>query len=134
VTIHSDIAQAVKEAVAEALALEEDEVTSDAAITADLGAESIDLLDVLFRIERATGVKLEAADLADYIQGGIPDEIFGDDDGKVSETGLAQLKRVMPQIDEPALAGELEAERVIDLFTVSNLVELVSQRGAVASA
>ena len=133
-TTQTDIAQAVQEAVAEALALEEDEVTSDAAITADLGAESIDLLDVLFRIERATGVKLEAADLADYIQGGIPDEVFGDDDGKVSETGLAHLKRVMPQIDESALAGELEAERVIDLFTVANLVELVSQRGAVASA
>ena len=133
-TTQTDIAQAVQEAVAEARALEEDEVTSAAAITADLGAESIDLLDVLFRIERATGVKLEAADLADYIQGGIPDEVFGDDDGKVSETGLVQLKRVMPQIDESALAGELEAERVIDLFTVANLVELVSQRGAVASA
>jgi len=134
VTFNTDIEQAVKEAVAEALALEDDEVTPDAAITAELGAESIDLLDVLFRIERATGVKLEAADLADHIQGGIPDEVFGDDDGTVSATGLAQLKRVMPQIDESALVGQLDAERVIDLFTVANLVELVHQRGAVASA
>ena len=133
-TIHSDIEQAVKEAVAEALALEDDEVTSDATITADLGAESIDLLDVLFRIDRTTGVKLEAADLAEYIQGGIPDEEFGDDDGHVSAVGIAHLKAVMPQIDAASLAGTLDAERVIDLFTVANLVELVVRRGAVTPA
>jgi acyl carrier protein len=134
VTIQNEIDQAVKDAVAEALALDEHEVTADATITADLGAESIDLLDVLFRIERATGVKLEAADLADYIQGGIPDEEFGDDNGKVSDVGIAQLEQVMPQIDASALVGQLDAERVIDLFTVANLVELVVRRGAVTSA
>jgi acyl carrier protein len=134
VTIHSDIEQAVKDAVAEALALEDDEVTPDATITADLGAESIDLLDVLFRIDRTTGVKLEAADLAEYIQGGIPDEEFGDDDGHVSAVGIANLTSVMPQIDAASLAGTLDAERVIDLFTVANLVELVVRRGAVTPA
>jgi acyl carrier protein len=122
---------AVLEAVAVALGLEDDEITSDATLLGDLGAESIDLLDILFRIERATGVKLEAGDLAEHIQGGIPDSEFGDDAGIVTEAGLAHLKTVMPQIDVDALTGSLEAEQVITLFTVRNLAEMVAQRVAV---
>ena len=53
----------------------------------DLGAESIDLLDILFRIERSTGVKIQASDLGEYIQGGIPDDEFGDENGIVSREG-----------------------------------------------
>ena len=52
----------------------------------DLGAESIDLLDILFRIERSTGVKIQASDLGDEIQGGIPDDEFGAG-GNVSAQG-----------------------------------------------
>ena len=128
------IAVAVAEAGAEALALEPEEVAREATLTDDLGAESIDLLDVLFRIERSTGVKIHAADLADHIQGGIPDEEFGDDAGVVTERGLAHLKSVMPQIDVSALAGRLEAEQVIGLFSVGNLIELVLGRAALADA
>jgi len=80
----NSIELAVREAVCEALALDEDEVTSEATLTDELGAESIDLLDVLFRIERSTG-------------------------------------------------GRLEAQRVIDLFSVQNLTDLVTQRAALAS-
>ena len=65
----------------------------------DLGAESIDLLDILFRIERSTGVKIQAADLGDYIQGGIPDDEFSDDNEMITAKGLEHLKKVMPQID-----------------------------------
>lgn len=119
---------AVFEAVTTALGVDDDEVTSDATLVDELGAESIDLLDILFRIERATGVKIEAADLADHIQGGIPDEDFGDDAGVVSPYGLAHLKTVMPQIDVDDLAGVLRAEQVINLFTVGNLAEMVAQR------
>jgi acyl carrier protein len=121
----------ILEAVAVALGLEDDEITSDATLLGDLGAESIDLLDILFRIERATGVRVEAGDLAEHIQGGIPDEEFGDDAGLVSAVGLAHLKTVMPQIDVAALTGSLEAEQVITLFTVANLADMVAQRAAV---
>src|SRR6266545_5806924 len=100
-----ELNDAVREAVAAALGLEEDEVTAEATLMDDLGAESIDLLDILFRIERSTGVKIKASDLGEHIQGGIPDEEFGDEGGSVSEKGLEQLKRVMPQIDVDSLRG-----------------------------
>jgi acyl carrier protein len=124
----TEIYDAVKEAIVGALGVDDDEVTPDATIFEDLGAESIDLLDVLFRIERSTGVKIQAADIGEHIQGGISDEEFGDADGMVSEAGLAQLKKVMPQIDTDALAGNLRAEGVIGLFTVQNLADLVASR------
>ena len=125
-----DISSAVQTAVVDALGVDDDEVTPDATLLGDLGAESIDLLDILFRLERKLGVKIQAADLAAHVQGGIPDEEFGDDKGIITEKGLAQLKKVMPQIDEGGLAGKLEAEKVMSLFTVKNLEDMVAERVA----
>lgn len=125
----ADIESAVKVAVVAALALDDDEVTPESTLMDDLGAESIDLLDILFRIEKATGVKIEASDLGDYIQGGIPDDVFSDENELVTATGAAQLHKVMPQTDPAALEGTLKADDVITLFTVQNLVDMVKSRG-----
>ena len=128
----ADVDSAVKEAVVEALALDDDEVTPEATLMDDLGAESIDLLDILFRIEKSTGVKIQASDLGDYIQGGIPDDEFSDENEVITAKGAEQLKTVMPQIDPDELDGKLKAEEVIILFTVQNLVDMVEdarQRG-----
>ena len=130
----TEIWDGVHTAVVEALGVENDEVTPEATIMDDLGAESIDLLDILFRLERKLGVKIKAADLGSHIQGGIPDEEFGDANEIVTPRGLAHLKTVMPQIDEESLAGKLEARSVIKLFTVQNLADLVEQRAAAAQA
>ena len=63
-----------------------------------------------------------------------PDAEFGDTAGKITPKGMAQLKKVMPQIDEQALAGKLEAEKVMSLFTVANLTEMVAGRASAKSA
>ena len=123
-----EIDSAVQESVVAALGVGEDEATPDATLMGDLEAESIDLLDILFRIERKTGVKIQAADLAAHIQGGIPDEEFGDEQGLITPKGMAQLKKAMPQINPDELQGKLQAEKVITLFTVKNLADLVEQR------
>ena len=129
----ADIDAAVKEAVVEALALDDDEVTPDSTLMDDLGAESIDLLDILFRIEKSTGVKIEASDLGDHIQGGIPDDEFSDENEVVSAKGAEQLHKVMPQVDPADVEGSLKAEDVITLFTVANLTELVKSRAGAAA-
>ncbi|KLL12388.1 MULTISPECIES: acyl carrier protein [Protofrankia] len=122
---------AVQEAVADALGLDETEVSPSSTLIGDLGAESIDLLDILFRIERKTGVKIQAADIGNHIQGGIPDSEFGDENEIITPVGLAQLKKVMPQIDAEELAGKLPADQVMSLFTVQNLVDLAVLRATV---
>ena len=123
----------VQEAVANALGVDDDEAAPDATLMDDLGAESIDLLDILFRIERSTGVKIQASDLGDEIQGGIPDEEFGAG-GNVSRKGLEHLSTVMPQIDPDEYEDKLPAEEVIMHFTVQNLADMVARRAAAKEA
>ena len=127
-----EIREAVSTSVAEALGIEEDEVTPEATLMNELGAESIDLLDILFRIERAIGVKIQAADLSAYVQGGIPDEEFGDENEIITPKGLEQLKKVMPQLDTEASASQLQADQVMGHFSVENLVTLVARRASVS--
>ena len=105
-----EVLSAVQEAIVGALGVDEEEVTPDATILGELGAESIDLLDILFRLERKVGVKIQASDLAAYVQGGIPDDEFGDSNNIITDKGLDQLKKVMPQIDSDSLQGKLEAK------------------------
>jgi acyl carrier protein len=124
---------AVQEAVVGALGVTEDEAAPDATLMDDLGAESIDLLDILFRIERSTGVKIQASDLGEYMQGGISDDEFSDENEIISEKGLEHLKKVMPQIDADELRGNLHAENVIKLFTVQNLADMVTERAGSAA-
>ncbi len=74
-------------------------------------------------------MKIEASDLGDYIQGGIPDDEFSDDNEIVTAKGAEQLHRIMPQVDPDEVAGSLNAEEVITLFTVQNLIDMVKSRG-----
>jgi acyl carrier protein len=129
----SELHGAVQTAVVGALVVGEDEASPDATLMDDLGAESIDLLDILFRIEKSTGVKIQASDLGDYMQGGISDDEFSDGNEMITEKGLEHLKTVMPQIDTAALAGSLNANDVIKLFTVSNLGDMVARRAGGAA-
>lgn len=129
-----DVFEAVRTALVDALGVEEEDVVPEATLLGDLEAESIDLLDILFRLERSLGVKITAADLAEHVQGGISEDDFGTPEGVVSDIGLAQLATVMPQIDVEALRGKLPAEGVMGLFTVDNLVELVLARVTATAA
>src|SRR3954451_25161318 len=117
----------VQEAVANALGVDEDEAAPDATLMDDLGAESIDLLDILFRIERSVGVKIQASDLGDEIQGGIPEEEFGAG-GNGAARGLAHLTAVMPQIDPHVYGDKPRSEEVIMHFTVQNPAGMVARR------
>ncbi|MET7727078.1 MULTISPECIES: acyl carrier protein [Streptomyces] len=129
-----DFGTIVQEAVADALGIDAEEAVPDATLLGDLDAESIDLLDVLFRIEKAADVKIKVSDIAELLQGGIPDEEFADEDDIINEVGLAQLKKSLPQIDVQELAGKLTADEVLSLFTVQNLTDLVAERAALAAA
>ena len=126
---NTELYEKVRDCVAEALALDLDEISPESTLLDELGAESIDLLDILFRIDRATGVKIQSDELASYVQGGMPDEEFGDEDADViTPKGMEQLKKVMPQIAKKDLDGKLSPEDVMSHFTVANLTELVASR------
>ena len=130
----SDVYRAVAKAVAEALTLEDRQVTPESTLMDDLGAESIDLVDILFRIEEATGVRIEASDIGCSMQGGISDDEFSDDDRILSAKGAEELKKVMPQVEPSELAGRVGVDEVMRLFTVQNLADMVETRARGATA
>ena len=88
-----EIFDKIRDALVEALGVDEDEVTPEATLVGDLGAESIDFLDIVFRLEKAFDIKIPRGELfpedvltnAEYVQ-----------DGKVTATGLAELRKRMP--------------------------------------
>jgi acyl carrier protein len=118
----------VRQAVVEALGVSEAEVQPETTLMDELGAESIDLLDILFRLERKLGVKIKAADVAAYVQGDIPEGEFGDDDGVVTANALGQIKKIMPQVDIESIRGNLQTDKVMMLFTIENLADMVTAR------
>ncbi len=93
-----EIFNGVKEALVEALAVDDDEVTQGATLVGDLGAESIDLLDIVYRLEKAFGIKIERGEL-------VPDDVVNDQEGKyvqegkLTALGLAEIKKRMPHAD-----------------------------------
>ncbi|MBL1076440.1 acyl carrier protein [Nocardia sp. 2] len=121
-----DLTALVLTSISDAIGVEEDEIRMDSTLIDELGAESIDMLDVMFRIHRDSGVDISVNDVAAMLQGGIPDDEFGDEDEVVTEVGLAHLEKVLPQFDRSQLNGRpLRGEQVLGLVTVGNLVDLV---------
>src|SRR5215471_15606728 len=95
-----EIFSTVQEALVDALGVEEDEVKPEATLQGELDAESIDFLDIVFRLEKAFGIKIERGEL-------FPEDILTDTDyvadGKVNAAGIAKLKKRMPHVDLSAL-------------------------------
>ena len=106
----------VSATLVEALNVDEDEVTPGATLQGELGAESIDFLDIVFRLEREFGIKIPRGEL-------FPESIFQGDpefvqDGKITPKGLQELKARMPFADLNKFELNPDFEGLRDLFTV----------------
>ncbi|MBD3672848.1 MAG: acyl carrier protein [Planctomycetaceae bacterium] len=121
-----EILQKVQETLEDALGVDEDEVTMDATLSGDLGAESIDYLDILFRLEKAFDIKIPRGEL-------FPENLSASDssfvqDGKVTESGIAQLREKMPHADIDKFAEDPAVENIQDLFTVRMVVNFLDKK------
>ncbi len=115
----------VQSTLVDALGVDEEEVTEEATLTEDLGAESIDFLDIVFRLEKSFGIKIPRGEL-------FPDEIVNNPDhvenGVFTAAGLAQLKGSMPHADFTEFEKSPSVEHVPSLFTVKTMVNYVEQK------
>ena len=112
----------VKETLVDALGVDDDEVTPDATLTGDLGAESIDFLDIVFRLEKAFDIKIPRGEL-------FPDNILNNPEfiqsGKLSPKGLAQLKERMPHADFSEFEKDPDVNKMAELFKVQTIVNYI---------
>jgi acyl carrier protein len=100
----------------------------------DLGAESIDFLDILFRVDKRTGIRVKVSEIRGYIMGDVRPDEFRDADNWVTPAGLAQIHRVMPGVDLSVFQGRLEARHVAKLLTVQDLANIVAEHARIAVA
>lgn len=118
-----EIYEEVKEVLIDALGLDDDEVTEDATLMGDLGAESIDFLDIVFRLEKSFEIKIPREELfpAESLMGN-PDYVAN---GKLTEKGIAELKAKMPHTDISSFLDDPDVNKLADLFNVSSVVNFV---------
>ena len=121
-----EVFQKVRATLVDALNVDEDEVAMSSRLRADLNAESIDFLDIVFRLEKQFNVKIPREEL-------FPESIFQGDpkfvtDGKVNAAGLAELREKMPYADLTEFAKDSRLEKVEDLFTVDLIVRYLQTK------
>jgi acyl carrier protein len=112
----AEVFSKVQEALVDALGVDDDEVTPEATLVGDLGAESIDFLDIVFRLEKAFDIKIARGEL-------VPEDILTSteyvQDGKVTPQGLAMLKARMPFAD----LSKFEENPVVQDFAMQLTVQ-----------
>lgn len=115
----------VKDVLVDALGVDEEDVTPDAVIRDDLGAESIDFLDIMFRLEKAFGIKIPRGEM-------MPENLQNDpelvQDGKVTAKGVAMLKEKMPHSDFTEFEKDPKLDSMSKLFTVDAVVNYVERK------
>jgi len=115
----------VRTALVDALGVDEDEVKPDATLVGDLGAESIDFLDIVFRLEKAFDIKIPRSELfpedilnnAEYLQG-----------GKVTPQGIEQLRKRMPFADLTKFEANPAVQEFASQLTVQDMARYVESK------
>jgi acyl carrier protein len=110
----------------DALGLDEDDVTEEATLMGDLGAESIDFLDIVFRLEKTFNIKVPREELfpAESVLNN-PEFVSG---GKLTSKGLAELRARMPHTDLSDFEKDPDVNKIADLFTVGAIVNFLEAK------
>tara|TARA_R110002049_G_scaffold50370_2_gene142962 strand:+ start:15394 stop:15783 length:390 start_codon:yes stop_codon:yes gene_type:complete len=120
-----EIFSKVQESLVDALGVDDDEVTNDATLVGDLGAESIDFLDIVFKLEKAFGITIPREELS-------PEDILTNNqyvsDGAVTADGMAELKRRMPWADLSKFEQNPRVQDFGNLLTVGDLCRYVGSK------
>jgi len=126
-----EIFENVQEVLVDALGVDDDEVTPEARLTADLGAESIDFLDISFKLEQAFSFKIPQGEM-------FPENVAQDptyvQDGKITATGLVELQKKLPHFDFSGFAADPDLTQIGNVFTVESIVNYVERKLETAAA
>lgn len=120
-----EILDKVRDTLVDALGVDKEEVTETATLQGDLGAESIDFLDIVFRLEKTFGIQIPRGEM-------FPDNILNNaefvENGKCTPKGLDELKRRMPHADFTEFEKNPDINRMPDLFTVNTIVNYIQNK------
>jgi acyl carrier protein len=122
---HDEIFEKVQDVLVDALGVDDEDVTPTATLRGDLGAESIDFLDIVFRLEKAFGIKIPRGEL-------FPEQLDPAfvQDNKLNDAGLAEVKRRMPNADLSELEKTRDVALIANLFSVQDIVAYLEKKTA----
>lgn len=125
-----EIFNLLREVLEEALGVDDDEITLEASLTSDLEAESIDFLDIVFRLEKSFSTPDKPFKIG---QGELfPENLMENpewvEDNKFTDAGMEMLKERMPHVDFSNFQSNREVEKVAELITVKSIVEFVERK------
>ena len=118
-----EIFQKVQQVLVDALGVDDDEVTAEATLMGDLGAESIDFLDIVFRLEKAFGLKVPREEL--FPAEGLLNNADLVSNGKLTDKGLAELREKVPHTNLTEFEKNPDINKLADLFTVNAIVNYI---------
>ncbi len=121
-----EIFQKVQAVLVDALGVDDDEIKADATLMGDLGAESIDFLDIVFRLEKSFAIKISREELFP-IEAMLTNPEFVSN-GKLTAKGLAELKSKMAHTDMSSFEKDPDINKLGNLFTVNSIVNFVEQK------
>ncbi|MCX7391579.1 MAG: acyl carrier protein [Planctomycetota bacterium] len=120
-----EIFEKVKKALVDALGVDEEDILPSATMVGDLGAESIDFLDIVFRLEKSFGIKIPRGDL-------FPEDVLSSSEfvagGKVNAAGIAALKTRMPFADLSRFEANPNVQNFANTLTVEDMVRYVQSK------
>jgi acyl carrier protein len=115
----------VREIIADVLVIDEDEINLNSRLISDLGAESIDFLDLVFQLEKEFSVKIPRGQLEKNARGELSEDEF-EKNGVITPAGLVSLKRYLSEIPESEFKSNMKVNEIPWLFTVETFCKLVS--------
>src|SRR5271154_4583116 len=114
----------VAEIMADALGCDVEKVKPDSSLITDLGAESIDFLDIVFRLERGFKVKIPRGKIIEDARGVLSEAEF-ESGGVVTDAGLARLKFFLSEVPEDRFSNPLKLVEIPKLFTTETFCKIV---------
>jgi len=125
----------VADTIADALGVDVEDVKPEVSLIEDLDAESIDFLDMVFRLERAFKVKIPRGKIVENARGALAEAEF-EQKGIVTDTGMAQLRAYLSEVPESRFKSPMKVADIPRLFTPQTFCKLVvqAQREAAAAA
>lgn len=115
----------IQDTLSQALGVEKDDIRPESSLVRDLGAESIDFIDIIFRLEKTFDLKIPAGDL--FPSNLMTDERFVSQ-GRVTPAGLQELKAKVPYMDVDAFGRDPQIAKLGDFFTVQMVMNYVKDR------
>lgn len=123
----TDIELRVRKVIAESLCVETDDVSRGSNLIKDLGAESIDFLDIMFRLEKEFDIKIPQREIERQARGDMQPEEF-EVDGILKDKGVERLKALIPEIDAAAWRDGMALRELPALFTVAVFCGIVERK------